>query len=59
KRINELWHYEDPEIRSKKIIEAKKAQRQFEKKYKMYWIILINFICVIGFLTTLVMSATY
>ena len=59
KRLNELWHDEDPEIRSKKILEARKAQRQFEKKYKMYWIILINFICVIGFLTALVMSTTH
>jgi len=59
KKINKFWHDEDPEIRSKKILEARKAQRQFEKKYKMYWLILISFICVIGFFTALMMSATY
>lgn len=58
-KINKLWHDEDPEIRRKKTIEAKKAQSQFEKKYKMYWLIVINLICVIGFLTTLMISATY
>lgn len=59
KRINELWHDEDPEIRSKKILEAKKAQRQFEKKNKMYWLFSIALICVVGFLITLLMSAMY
>jgi len=52
KAIDSFWHNGDTE----KKLEEKKARREFEKKYNMYWIIAITLFCSIGFISTLMTS---
>jgi len=52
KTVDSFWHNGD----SEKKLEEKKARREFEKKYNMYWIIAITLFCSIGFISTLMTS---